>query len=107
MSDVRFQIVFITASDADQAARIARTLVEERLAACVSIVAPCRSIYRWQGEIVEENEVMMFAKTKREDFAAVVRRVTELHSYEVPEVIAVALDSISGDYETFLKDALG
>ncbi len=106
MSDARYQIVFITTADADQAARIGRTLVEEHLAACVNIVASCRSVYRWKGEIVEESEAMMLAKTKREDFDAVVRRVTELHSYEVPEIIAVDLESISGAYEKFLKDAL-
>jgi periplasmic divalent cation tolerance protein len=107
MSDARYQIVFITAAGSDEARRIAKTLVEERLAACVNVVVSCRSVYRWKGEVVEDDEAMMFAKTRRENFDALVRRVTELHSYEVPEVIAVDLESLSEGYAGFLRDALG
>jgi periplasmic divalent cation tolerance protein len=97
----------MTAADSEQAERIATVLVEENLAACVNVVGPCRSIYRWKGEIAKDNEVMMFAKTKRDNFDALVRKVTELHSYDVPEIIAVGLESLSGGYEEFLRGALG
>ncbi len=107
MSNDRYQLVLMTASSAEEARRIAKALVEERLAACVNIVESCRSVYRWKGEIVEDNEAMMFAKTSRDKFGAIVERVRELHSYEVPEIIAADLESLSGDYAGFLADALG
>ncbi|MBP2680343.1 MAG: divalent-cation tolerance protein CutA [Candidatus Krumholzibacteriota bacterium] len=107
MPNDRFQLVFMTAANADEARRIAKALVEERLAACVNIVEPCRSVYRWNGEIVEDKEAMLFAKTGRGRFDSIVKRVRELHSYEVPEIIAVDLESLSDGYAAFLKDALG
>ena len=102
-----YQVVFMTAPSVEEARRIARTLVEEHLAACVNVVGSCRSVYRWKDEIVEDEEAMMFAKTRRDKFETIVRRVTELHSYEVPEIIAVDLESLSDGYEGFLRGALG
>ena len=102
-----YQVVFMTAPSVEEARRIARTLVEEHLAACVNVVGSCRSVYRWKDEIVEDEEAMMFAKTRRDKFEEIVRRVTELHSYEVPEIIAVDLESLSDGYEGFLRGALG
>lgn len=102
-----YQVVFMTASSVEEARRIARTLVEEHLAACVNVVGSCRSVYRWKGEIVEDEEAMMFAKTRRDKFEEIVRRVTELHSYQVPEIIAVDLESLSDGYAGFLRGALG
>ncbi len=107
MTETEFQIVFMTAADREQAERIAAVLVEERLAACVNVVGPCRSIYRWKGDVARDDEVMMLAKTGRGNFEALARRVTELHSYEVPEIIAVGLESLSEKYGQFLEDVLG
>lgn len=107
MTRSRYQIVLMTAPNPDEADRIATALVEESLAACVNIVPACQSIYRWKGGIVKDNETMLFAKTKREDFEVIARKVAELHSYEVPEVIAVDLESLSEAYEGFLKNVLG
>jgi len=107
MTETRYQIVFMTAANAEQADRIAAALIEENLAACVNVVGSCRSIYRWKGEITKDNEVLMLAKAKRDDFDAIVRKVTELHSYEVPEIIAVGLESLSEGYGQFLRDVLG
>jgi periplasmic divalent cation tolerance protein len=104
MTDTRYHLVFVTAANAGEATRIGRTLVEERLAACANVLESCRSVYRWKGEIVEEGEAMLLAKTRREDFDAVARRVTELHGYEVPEIIAVALEAVSEAYGKFLSD---
>jgi periplasmic divalent cation tolerance protein len=97
----------MTASGHEEAERIAETLVERRLAACVNIVESCRSIYRWEGEIVKDDEVMMVAKTKQERFDAIVETVTELHSYDVPEIIAADIESMSDGYGLFLRDTLG
>ena len=80
-----------TCPDAETAARIARTLVEERLAACVNRVPGIQSIYRWQGEINDDAEVLLVIKTTRERFGALRARLSELHPYEVPELIALEI----------------
>jgi periplasmic divalent cation tolerance protein len=78
-----------TCPNADVAARIARALVEERLAACVNRLPGVNSTYRWQGEIHEDAEVLLLIKTTRERFDALRDRLAELHPYEVPELIAL------------------
>lgn len=77
-----------TCPDAETAARIARALVEERLAACVNRLPGVASTYRWQGEIHEDAEVLLVIKTTRERFDALRDRLAELHPYEVPELVA-------------------
>jgi periplasmic divalent cation tolerance protein len=81
-------IVLITAGNEEEAARIGRTLVEERLAACANIVPRLRSIYRWKGQICDEQECLIIAKTRTSLFQSLEKRVKELHSYEVPEIIS-------------------
>jgi periplasmic divalent cation tolerance protein len=83
-----------TCPDAETAARIARALVEERLAACVNWVSGVDSTYRWEGRVVDEAEVLLLIKTTRERFDALRGRLLELHPYAVPELIA--LDVIDG-----------
>ncbi|MEJ2722695.1 MAG: divalent-cation tolerance protein CutA [bacterium] len=102
-----YQLVFMTASGMDEAERIADVLVNGSLAACVNIVGGCRSIYRWKGELVRDEEVLMIAKTRQRDFDAIVDAVTGLHSYDVPEIIAADLANLSDGYAGFLKDSLG
>lgn len=96
MSDLA--VVFVAAPDLDTAARLARTLVEERLAACCNLVQQVRSIYRWQGEICDESEVLMVVKTRREAVEALRQRVVALHPYECPEVVALAADDVHPPY---------
>ncbi len=86
MTDV--SIVFVTAASEDEAAKIGRTLVEEKLAACANIVPRIRSIYRWRGKIHDEQEVLMVMKTRTSLFSSLKDRVRQLHSYEVPEIIS-------------------
>jgi periplasmic divalent cation tolerance protein len=104
---MHYQIVFMTASGMDEAEGIAEALVDRSLAACVNIIDSCRSVYRWKGKIVKDDEVLLLAKTKRENFEAIVRTVTELHSYEVPEIVATDLTQLSDGYAGFLRDVLG
>jgi periplasmic divalent cation tolerance protein len=78
--------VYAVFADAGEAERIGRQMVEERLAACVNILAPCRSIYRWRGAIEEAEEVPALFKTRRDAAAALVARIEALHSYDVPAV---------------------
>jgi len=82
-------LVLSTFPDAETAARIARTLVEERLAACVNLVATVRSIYRWQGGINDDPEALAIIKTTAERYAALAARISQLHPYHVPEIIAL------------------
>ena len=99
-------VVLITAPTAADARRIARTLVEERLAACVNVLPGCESVYRWEGKVVEEAEAMMIAKTSREMFPALAKRVTEIHPYAVPEVIGLPLMEVTERYRLFLDDGV-
>jgi periplasmic divalent cation tolerance protein len=84
-------VVFSTFPDADTAARVARTLVDDRLAACVNLLPMVRSIYRWEGKVCDEAETLAVIKTTTERYAALSARITELHPYQVPEVIALPL----------------
>ena len=100
-------VVFITVSNEDEAARIARTLVESRIAGCVNIIKNIRSIYSWQGKIEDESEVLMIAKTQKALFDDLSRKVKELHSYTVPEIIAMPIVEGSEDYLKWLKEVTG
>jgi periplasmic divalent cation tolerance protein len=79
--------VYATFADTDEAARIARTLVEERLAACANILGPCRSIYRWEGKVEDAVEVAALFKTGAELADVLIARLAELHSYDVPAAV--------------------
>jgi len=98
-------VIFITAPNEDEAARIARSLVEARLAACANIVRNIRSIYTWQGKIQDDSEVLMIVKTRKGLFSAVSGKVKELHSYDVPEIIALPIMDGSPDYLNWLKES--
>lgn len=102
-----FNVVFMTAPNGEEASRIAEALVEENLVACVNLIDACQSVYRWKGEIVKDSEVLMIAKTTAENFPAIEERVTELHSYDVPEIIACDLTSLAGSYEEWLRNVIG
>lgn len=97
-------VIYITAPTEDEAARIAKTIVEERLAGCINIVKGIRSIYSWQGKIEDDAEVLMIVKTQRHLFEPLKRRVKELHSYTVPEIIASPVVEGSEDYLNWLKE---
>ncbi|RJQ55462.1 MAG: divalent-cation tolerance protein CutA [Nitrospiraceae bacterium] len=98
-------VVFITAPDEDMAASIAKALVEARLAACANIIRAVRSIYAWQGKIEDDTEVLMIVKTRRGLFDRLQSKVKELHSYEVPEIIAFPIIAGSDDYLKWLRDS--
>ena len=99
-------VVLITAPNEDEAAKIARTLVEARLAACVSIVKSIRSIYRWADKIEDDAEALMIAKTQKDLFDALAKKVKELHPYTVPEIIALPIVEGSEEYLKWLNAAV-
>ncbi|WP_028928314.1 divalent-cation tolerance protein CutA [Pseudoxanthomonas suwonensis] len=82
-------LVFCSCPDPDTAHRLATTLVEERLAACVSQLPAMRSVYRWQGAVEQADEVLLLAKTPADRLPALVERLRALHPYELPEIVAV------------------
>ena len=101
-----FIVVYVTVSSADEGARIARTLVEERLAACVNRLPGVCSTYRWEGKLEQSGEELLLIKTTKNLFAALEQRVCELHSYAVPEVIAVPIIAGSKPYLQWLDEQL-
>lgn len=84
-------MVYMTASNADEAAKLARGLVEARLAACANILGPNRSFYRWDGKVQDEGEIALIAKTRAALVDALTAKVKELHSYSVPCVVAMPI----------------
>jgi periplasmic divalent cation tolerance protein len=95
----------ITAPNADEAAALARALVEERLCACVNIVPGVRSVYRYDDKIWDEPEVLCIAKTRPALFERVCERIFQLHSYDVPEILAFNVDDGSPAYLAWLTEA--
>ncbi len=99
-------VIFVTAGSEAEAEKIARALVEEQLAACVNILSPIRSIYRWQGQVADDREWLLLIKTRAERFAAVESRVKALHSYQVPEVIALPIVTGAEGYLRWLRESV-
>ena len=100
-------VVLITAPNEEEGLRIARSLVETRLAACVNLVGGVRSIYSWQGKIEDDREVLMIAKTQRRLFPQLSEKVKELHTYSVPEIVALPIVEGSRSYLDWLAEATG
>ena len=101
-----FVVVYVTVGSSAEADRLARALIEERLAACVNRIKPVQSIYRWQGKVEQSEEELLIIKTRRDLFAPLERRVQELHSYAVPEVIALPILEGSEGYLKWLDEQL-
>src|SRR5215207_10757935 len=95
-------VVFMTATSGEEAARLADMLVGARLAACVQILPEMESVYRWQGKIERQAEVLLLAKTTKEKFDELEREVRALHSYDTPEIIAVPVVAGSAPYLDWL-----
>jgi len=93
-----FLVVFATAPDADTASTIGAALVEERLAACANLVPGLTSIYRWEGRVHKDPEVLLLIKTRAELFPALEARVRAMHPYKVPEIVALRIDAGSAPY---------
>jgi len=98
------RVVFATAPDAEVGARLARALVTERLAACVNLVAGVRSIYRWQGKVHDDAEVLLVIKTTEGRLAELCARVAALHPYELPELLALPAVGGSADYLAWVAE---
>ena len=102
-----YLLIYCTCPDRVMAERIAEALVADRLAACVNIVPGITSVYRWQGEVQHDSELLLLIKTRDECYPALEARIRELHSYEVPEIIAVPLQRGSESYLAWLDACVG
>jgi len=98
--------VLSTCADLTQAAALARTLVDEQLAACVNLVANARSVYRWQGKIEDASECLLVIKTTRDAYPALARRLAQIHPYEVPEILAVDVVEGGAGYLAWLGESV-
>ena len=105
MPDTGAIVVFMTAANGEEAARLAEMLVGSHLAECVQILPEMESVYRWQGNIERQSEVLLLAKTTRAKFAELEREVRALHSYDTPEIIAVPVVDGSAPYLDWLSKA--
>ena len=99
-----YRVVLTTTDSREHAATIAQALVEQRLAACVNIVGPMDSTYRWKEKIETAEEFLLLIKTTATQFAAVRDKIRQLHTYDLPECISIAIDDGSADYLAWLAD---
>jgi periplasmic divalent cation tolerance protein len=97
-------VVFVTCGSEEEALKIANALVESRLAACANLVAPIRSIYRWEGKIWDEKEWLLIIKTEKHRFEELEKRVKSLHSYSVPEIISLPIVEGSSAYLNWIRE---
>jgi periplasmic divalent cation tolerance protein len=100
------RIVLTTTANPEEAARLGRTLVEERLAACATLLPAAQSIYRWQGRVESSAETLLLLKTGPDQLAALQARLLELHSYQTPEFLVLGVESASHPYLEWMQDSL-
>ena len=101
-----YSIVYITTSGDLESKKIAKKLLEEKIAACINIIPTIESIYLWKGKIEQDSESIMLVKTKSEMVEEVIKRVEELHSYEIPCVLEITVNKGSKNYIEWMKSEL-
>lgn len=106
-SPTPFRLILTTAANPGAASRLARILVEERLAACATLMAAATSIYRWKGQVETADEVVVLLKTTEEQVAGLEKRLKELHNYETPEFLVLKVEGGSAEYLAWLQSSVG
>ena len=97
-------VVLTTVASAEEGEVIARALVEERLAACVNVVRGVRSFFFWEGRLQQDDEALLLVKTRREQYGELEARIRSLHSYSVPEILALAVEAGSPAYVQWVRE---
>ncbi len=97
-------VVLVTCSSEEEALQIANVLVKEHLAACVNLISPIRSIYRWEGKIWDEKEWLLLIKTQNQRFEELEKKVKSLHSYVTPEIISLPITQGSLSYLDWIRE---
>ena len=100
-------VVFVSCESKEQAEKIAAAVVQERLAACVNVMPAMRSCYVWEEKLTWADEVMLVIKTTGEAFAALEKRVLQLHTYEVPEIVGVKIEAGLNTYLKWVEESVG
>jgi periplasmic divalent cation tolerance protein len=100
-------VILCTCNSEEQATRIARELVERRLAACVQVTPGIRSFYHWKGKVEEDAEYLLLIKSNRELYERLEAELRRIHSYEVPEIVALPVVEASADYQAWMERELG
>ena len=98
--------VYAIFADGDEAERIGRAVIDERLAACINILGPVRSIYRWKGAVETANEVAAIFKTEEAQSDQLIERIAALHSYDVPCIATWPIDKILGSYADWVEESV-
>ena len=102
--DEKYSIIYVTCSELKDSAQIGLTLLYEKLAACVTVIPSTISIYRWKDNIQQDSEVQLVIKTRSSSFSEVSKLIKELHSAELPEIIAVEITQATDEYKKWLYD---
>jgi periplasmic divalent cation tolerance protein len=100
-------VVFVTSKDVQEAERISEKLISDKLAACVNIVKDIRSIFFWEGKADRSDEALLIIKSRKELFKKIVAAVKSVHSYDLPEIIALPIIDGSGDYLKWIDESTG
>jgi periplasmic divalent cation tolerance protein len=100
------RLVLSTAGSREEARRIARELVDRKLAACVNIIGPIESVYRWKGKVEDSEEFLLLMKTTAAEFGPLQSALRALHSYELPECIAIEIDDGNADYLAWIEQSI-
>mgnify|MGYP001773478996 CR=1 FL=1 len=106
MSETEYIVVLVTVPSKDVGIEIARSLINNKLAACVNVIDGLRSIYYWRGEVEEDNEALLIIKSRRDKLDGLIRHVRERHPYRVPEIIALPIIGGFSDYLRWINEAL-
>ena len=99
--------VYAVFADRDEAERIGRAAVEDHLAACVNLLGPIHSIYRWKGAVESANEVAAIFKTSEDRVDALMTRIAGMHSYDVPCIVTWPIDKVLGSYADWIEESVG
>ena len=97
------KIIYSTINNIQDARKIAHTLIEEQLVACVNIIPNIESVYRWKGKIEEENEIVLIAKTSDEKIEKTIQRIEQMHTYDLPDIIVLPIIGGLNDYLDYLN----
>lgn len=103
-SNINSIVVLVMIGREDEAAKLAKTLVDEKLAACCNVIEKIRSIYRWEGKVCDESETLLIIKTIGKNYDRLEKRIKELHSYQIPEIIALDITQGSPAYLAWLAE---
>lgn len=103
---MKYLVVLSTFKDKDEARRVSKELIKDKLAACINLIDKVESIYEWEGDVEESSETLAVIKTKTEKFEVLRKKIKELHSYEVPEIVALEVKKGDFDYLDWIDRVL-